>query len=104
MNTQGRIRRYIARKSSLEKFVNHVCRCLSQEFELSYDITYSGEDCIIKFEKYQIKIPKPDMAWFQGKSPYALDMVLLERLKEQGLEFSEKRSQYIRHCYEMYTS
>lgn len=99
MNTQGWLRGYLAHKSSPQKFITLVCRTISQEFRLKVKIGCQGDAFVIYFEDYRIKLPKSDAEWFQKKSPYALDLVLLERLKEQGLEFSENRSQYIKHCY-----
>ncbi len=98
MNTQGWIRGLITHNSPLDKFVDFVCNTISQEFGLEVCIEHETNAFVIKFDNYRVNLSESDVTLLQKKSPYALDKVLLESLKEQGLEFDVQRSQYIRYC------
>lgn len=60
------------------------------------------DNFIISIDKFELTIDKETAKRLQKRSPYALDKYILNTLKEQGLEFDKRRSQYIRYCYNIF--
>lgn len=100
MNTQGWIRALMAKHSRAYEFVRFISKTISREFEMDYNIEETVNNYILSFNNiYKITITQYEIKWMQNKSPYALDKHILENLRDQGLEFDNNRSQYIRYCY-----
>ncbi len=99
MNTQGWIRGYIAHNSSIEKFINFILTTISKEFGFEFQLNEDIDDFNIYIDRYKITIDKGIAKNLQKRSPYALDKYILDSLRGQGLDFDEKRSQYVRYCY-----
>ena len=99
MNTQGWIRGLMAKNMEDGKFLEHVTECLSGEFEMPAEIIRNADVYLIKLGNYNLTLSKYEVNEKRSRGPYTLDRVVLDRLKENGLEFDQRRSQYIRYCY-----
>lgn len=102
INTQGWIRGYIAKNSSVEKFIETVITTISKEFDFDFKLKENKNSFLLCIDRYEILISKSTVENLQKRSPYALDKYILNALQEQGLEFDKRRSQYIRYCYDIF--
>ncbi|HHU90425.1 MAG TPA: hypothetical protein GXZ22_05150 [Clostridiaceae bacterium] len=99
MNTQGWLRGLMAKNMGDGKFVRHVAECLSREFDLPVDVFEGKDDYTIRLDRYEVTISKYAVNELRNRGAYALDKMLMDKLKEKGFEFDNERSQYIRYCY-----
>ena len=100
MNTTGFIRGYIAKNMTAESFINVIIEALSKEFQVEVKINNISKGVYeIKFNNYRVNLNDNLINELKSKSPYAVDKFLLSELREQGFDFDERRSQYIRYCF-----
>ena len=101
MNTTGFLRAYMAKGPDIDKFLRHVCDCISKEFEDEVKINNISEDEYeIIFKGYGVCLNKSQIEQLKKPgTPYALDSFLLNEFRKLGFEFDEYRSQYIMYCY-----
>lgn len=99
MNTQGWLRGLMAKNMEDEKYVRHVAECLSREFELPVIVFERKEDYTIRLAQYEVTVSEDAVNELRNRGAYALDKILMDKLKERGFEFNTERSQYIRYCY-----
>ena len=99
MNTSGWIRGHIAHNSPNDRFIRFLVNTISKEFDYKFKLDITPDTYNITMGKYKVKIEISKAKALQLTEPYALDKYILDSLKEQGLEFSQHRSQYIRYCY-----
>ncbi|QNO15860.1 hypothetical protein HYG86_14330 [Alkalicella caledoniensis] len=103
MNTQGWMRGLMAKNSRVDEFLKLVTNTISMEFEMEYNIEETETNFIITFNnKYKITITPYEAKWMQNKSPYSLDKHILENLRNQGLEYDNNRSQYVKYCNDIF--
>jgi hypothetical protein len=101
MNSTGFIRGYMAKNMSSESFVDIVVKAIATEFNENVHILKTSQDAYeIVLRNYKLTINNTEIDELRSKSPYALDRFLLNELKEQGFDFDEERSQYIKYCFD----
>jgi hypothetical protein len=57
------------------------------------------DDYTIRLDQYEVIISKDAVNELRNRGAYALDKILMDKLKERGFDFNTERSQYIRYCY-----
>ena len=104
MNTQGWIRRTMAKNMEAEEFLSHVVECLGREFEMESGICGEGDGYLIKLGVYESQIDAADLRKLQLQGAYCLDKHILAQLQSLGFDFDRYRSKYTRYCFGLFYS
>jgi hypothetical protein len=100
MNTTGFLRGYMAKNMSSERFINIVAEVIAKEFDEKVQvISETLNEHSILFKGYRVNVNSNLIDQLKGKSPYAVDRLLLSEFRKQGFTFDDKRSQYLMYCF-----
>jgi hypothetical protein len=102
MNTQGWQRGLMAQNMDNGKHLRFVVNCLEREFEVETKVNKQGQEYLIKFMDYELKIDEVEVKKLQDCGSYVLDKFLLDQLRNKGFVFDVNRSQFVQYCYGIY--
>jgi hypothetical protein len=99
MNSSGFIRGYMAKNMNADLFIRVVAEALAREFEEKVNtVSIKQGEYEILFKDYRVTIHEDLINKLKAKSPYGVDKYLLRQFADQGFNFDERKSQYIRYC------
>jgi hypothetical protein len=72
---------------------------LAREFGVEVNtVSVKQNEYVIMFKGYNTFISTDLINELKAKSPYSVDRFLLQKFRNQGVSFSERRSQYLKCC------
>lgn len=107
MNANGMARGYMAKHMQIDDFIHHITACIKRELEdvndqLSVALQDSNENYIWELRTtdstYFALVPKQVAQQLKKQSPYALDRLIWDKLKNVGLIINED-SHYLKTVY-----
>lgn len=99
MNTSIWVRSLITKQYSKEQFFKYVAESIGKEFQKDIKVNISEEIYELIIENNVIRVEKDKVHKLQNTGLYFLDRHILDELKNQGIKFDIRKSNYLKYCY-----